>query len=566
MKNNPAGPLLRVLPFSGGMHMCFKRLGCMALCALLLLGLLPLSGFAETSFSWSLEGGTLTVSGTGDMDFGEIPWADRLEEIRSVRMDEGITSLQEGAFAGCGSLRSVTLPKSLRYVGKDAFRDCGALSWISLPSGLIGIEEGAFSGCAKLRSVFVPQSVSWIADRAFEGDVLLNGRRESAAEDYIRDNGGSFRPSNHQEYPPASGNWGSIQWTLEKGKLTLSGTGAVGGNAMADFPWETHRAEISALEVGEGITSLDPLAFAYCRKLTQVSLPASLTTLAEGTFRQDAVITGLPEEPDNAPEAAEPTEEVAAPEAAEPTEETAAPEATEPTEETAAPEATEPTEETAAPEETEPTEETAAPEETEPTAETAIPEEGEILTLTVGSLAAQPGQTIALPITLSGNPGLCGLNFALAYDKTALTLTDYDCLGQLLSVSDWTVGVGAGEKALWLQSDPTEGNGEVLTLVFQVADQAPQGELTVTLEEVLAVEEGGSSPQVRVCPGIVTITSGMAGDVNGDGRVTFADAQRLRRFLSGQEVAIQNGSADLNGDGLVNLLDLQLLQRVVSKE
>lgn len=540
------------MAFSGGMNMRFKRLGCIVLCAVLLMGVLPLSGFADHSFSWSLEGGTLTVSGSGDMAFGELPWADRLEEIRSIRMDEDITSIQEGAFAGCGSLRSVTLPKSLRYVGKDAFRDCTELSWITLPSGLIGIEEGAFSGCAKLRSGFIPQSVSWIGDRAFDGDVLLNGRRESAAEDYIEDNGGSFRPSNHQEYPPASGNWGSIRWTLEKGKLTLSGTGAVAGKTMVDFPWETHRAEISVLEVGEGITSIDPLAFAYCRKLTQVSLPASLEALAEGTFREDAVITGLPEEPDKAE--TEPAEEAAAPE------ETKAPE------ETTAPEETADPEETAAPEETEPTEETAAPGETEPAAETVIPEEGEALTLTVGSLTAQLGQTIALPITLSGNPGLCGLNFALAYDKTALTLTDYDCQGQLLSVSDWTVGVGAGEKALWLQSDPTEGNGEVLTLVFQVADQAPQGELTVTLEEVLAVEEGGSSPQVQVRPGTIAITSGMAGDVNGDGRVTFADAQRLRRFLSGQEVAIQNGSADLNGDGVVNLLDLQLLQRVVSKE
>ena len=131
---------MRAMAFSGGMNMCFKRLGGIVLCAVLLMGVLPLSGFSENNFSWSLEGGTLTVSGSGDMAFGELPWADRVEEIRSVRMDEDITSLQEGAFAGCGSLRSVTLPKSLRYVGKDAFRDCGALSWISLPSGLIGIE------------------------------------------------------------------------------------------------------------------------------------------------------------------------------------------------------------------------------------------------------------------------------------------------------------------------------------------------------------------------------------------------------------------------------------------
>ena len=547
--------------------MKFHRLLSLVLCAVLLLGALPAKGRAEDAITWSLEGGALSISGSGEMHFAKIPWQDRLDEIQSVRMEEGILSLQDGAFAGCTGLRSVTLPKNLRYIGSSAFEGCTSLSWITLPTGLVGIGERAFAGCTKLTSAFVPNSVSWIADRAFEPTILLNGRKDSAAADYIRDNGGSFRQSDYHEFAKDSGSWGQIGWILDSGKLTLTGTGAVTGKTMADFPWESYRADITALEVGEGITKIDALAFHLCRKLTQVTLPSSVTEIGEGAFRSDAVISGYSGSIAESYAQTQKLEFLSLGEAeAQAAEVTEATEATEPTEATEATEVTQATEVTEATEETQATEataadETAVAEETEPQEASAPAPQ-----LTLGSVTAQPGQTVKLPIVLSGNPGLCGMSFALSYDKTYLVLEDYDCTGEILTPGDWTVGIGEGEKALWLQSDQTDADGEILTLVFRLADNAPQGSITVALTDCLAVDGEGNPCTLTLESGTITVASGILGDINGDGRVTSADAKRLRRFLSGQAVTIENGNADLNADGSVNIFDLLLLQKLVSKE
>ena len=561
--------------------MKFHRLLSLILCAVLLLGALPGKGHAEDAITWSLEGGALSISGSGQMQFSKIPWQDHLEEIQTVRMDEGIVSLQDGAFAGCTGLRSVTLPKNLRYIGSSAFEGCTSLSWITFPTGLVGIGERAFAGCTKLTSAFVPNSVSWIGDRAFEPTILLNGRKDSAAADYIGDNGGSFRQSDYHEFAKDSGSWGQIGWILDSGKLIVTGTGAVTGKTMADFPWESYRADITTLEVGEGITKIDALAFHLCRKLTQVTLPASVTEIAEGAFRPDAVISApsgsIAQSYAAAQElefislgetdaqAAEETEETQGTEVTEATEETQAAEATEAVEATEATQATEATEATEGTQATETGEQTQPTEETAATEETVAPEETEPH-LSLGSATAQPGQTVKLPVTLSNNPGLCGMSFAISYDKTYLTLEDYDCTGDILTPGDWTVGIGEGEKALWLQSDQTDANGEILTLVFRLADNAPQGTISVTLTDCLAVDGEGSPCTLTLEAGTVTVASGILGDVNGDGRVTSADAKRLRRFLSGQSVTIENGNADLNADGTVNIFDLLLLQKLVGKE
>lgn len=556
----------------------------MLLLGAMLLCMLPGLGYAEEPVTWALEAGVLTICGSGEMGFSRYPWADQLEEIQAIRLDEHITSIPDGAFSGCTRLSSVILSKDLRYIGSSAFRGCGSLSWITLPAGLVGIGEEAFADCPNLRSVFVPQSVSRIEDRAFDPTILLTGWKNSATEDYIKDNGGYFTQTDVHSFSDASGDWGDLSWTLQKGKMTLTGSGKIPGDTLEDYPWDAYRGDIASLVIESGITSLPESAFAQCRKLTQVTLPDTVTEIGADAFRKNCTLyapAGSPAEAYAAEnqltfvamgdptqtEEARPTEETVptqtpVPEECEPAGETvpdaagttgAAEEGLEqanPTEEPT------PVEETVPAGDTTPTEETTAP----------FPPESGALTLSVGSVTAQPGQKVSIPVSISGNPGLCGLSFAISYDKTVLTLEDFDTSGELLKTGDWTVGIGAGEKALWLQSDSMDGNGEILTLVFKVAEGTPKGETAVTLLEAMAVDENAECPGLAVEPGTLTVASGTPGDVNGDGRVTQSDAKRLRRYLSGQDVAIENGNADLNADGVVNILDLALLNRLVGKE
>lgn len=527
---------------------------CLAAC------LAPLGAGAEEPVSWSLDGGTLAITGSGDMAFKKIPWADRLGEIQALRLDEGITAIQDGAFAGCANLTSVTLSKSLQYIGNEAFRDCGSLCWVTLPQQLIGIGEKAFAGCTKLTSIVVPGTVGRIGDRAFEPTIILRGHKNSASEDYIKDNGGTFRQVDYHKLASSSGQLDGMEWTLRDGAMTVTGKGTLDLGALEAYPWDALRGDIVTLELGEGITEVDAQAFALCRKLTKVTVPASLEKTAQGAFPEDVEIIAPAEETAQT-EVAEAAQTTEAAEGTEATEATEAAEATEATEAAEAAEATEATEATGATETTEMTETTESTE----AAEEADPKIPAQLVLTVGQATAQPGQQVKLTVSLSGNPGLCGLNFTIDYDHTRLTLEDYDCLDSQLTASDWSLGLGEGEKALWLQSDATDAEGEILTLVFRVSDAAPLGDTTVTLTDITGVDEEAKLLKPVCVSGGVTVSSGLLGDVNGDDRVTAADEKRLRRYLAGARVAIETGNADMNGDGTIDLVDLMLLQKSLSK-
>lgn len=578
-----------------------KKALCVLLCAALLLGLpLAVSAEEETDFSWSLEGNVLCIS--GEIETQEVyPWADAADSVTTLRISEGVTEIPAGAFQNFSALQYVTIPKTLRYIGGSAFENCALLRWVRMPDGLVGIGEKAFAGCTKLAPVYLPESVAWIGNRAFDVSAVLNCYAGSAGQDYVADNGGTYRQTGTHALASAKGTWGDVgTWTLENGALVLSGSGAIVCGTDGRYPWDAYRADIQTVELGEGITELGKDAFALCRKLVKLSFPKSIEDIADGaldgrvevvgftgtaaeTFAQnrglsftavetaeetgetetiaaetEATEAPAPEETENSEGALTETEageEIAPTETAGQTE----PEATEaaPTEAAEEPEPTE-TEagEKAEPGETEPAEqESTVPTETEPEKEPVLSAE---------TVTAQPGQTVKLTISLSENPGLCGLYFGIDYDHSKLTLEDYNCPNKDFAQGDWMVGIGQEERAVWLQPDLTEAEGEILTLTFRVASDAGTGDIEVALTDIAGVDDQANSVRVAGNAGGITIALGVPGDINGDGDVTSADLLRLRRYLAGQDVTAETGNADLDGDGRVDLLDLMLLQMLLT--
>ncbi len=119
---------------------------------------------------WSFDGetGTLTITGTGPMSTNQnTPWNDLKEEILSVVIEEGITTVGSSAFRGCTNLKTVSLPESLTAIEYGAFHSCTSLESIAFPEGLTRFGEFTFSGCKSLKRIVIPSGVTRLGEFEF---------------------------------------------------------------------------------------------------------------------------------------------------------------------------------------------------------------------------------------------------------------------------------------------------------------------------------------------------------------------------------------------------------------
>jgi len=119
----------------------------------------------------TLTDGMLTISGAGAMkDYDKCmpPWDGYKRSITNVVIEDGVTTIGEGAFCGpFHGLTSVVIPDSVTSIGRDAFWGCYNLTAVTLPRGLATIEDSAFFGCDNLTSVTIPNGVKTIGNGAF---------------------------------------------------------------------------------------------------------------------------------------------------------------------------------------------------------------------------------------------------------------------------------------------------------------------------------------------------------------------------------------------------------------
>lgn len=129
------------------------------------------SGNCGAGLSWNFSGGTLSISGSGEMDnYSEsrfAPWYDLREEIVRVSLPNGLTSVGSLAFYRCKNITAVTIPGSVEKIGQYAFADCRGLQILNLGGGVRSIGEGAFSDCLSIVSLNLPGSLNSIGMKAF---------------------------------------------------------------------------------------------------------------------------------------------------------------------------------------------------------------------------------------------------------------------------------------------------------------------------------------------------------------------------------------------------------------
>jgi hypothetical protein len=118
----------------------------------------------------TLNNDTLTISGMGMMKSflqNDIPWYNVKNNIKSVVINNGVTSIGQSAFWEHNNITSVTFPESITSIGYCAFYSCIALASITIPKGVTDIKGWAFANCIELSTVIIPQSITNIEDMAF---------------------------------------------------------------------------------------------------------------------------------------------------------------------------------------------------------------------------------------------------------------------------------------------------------------------------------------------------------------------------------------------------------------
>lgn len=111
------------------------------------------SGTCGDGLTWSLEGNTLTISGSGEMDDGA-PWAAHDRKIRKLVLTGGVTRVGAKSFYGYNRLESIDFGNALVEIGEQAFYGCTGLTVIHLPATFRTFGAECFRECTYLEKVY----------------------------------------------------------------------------------------------------------------------------------------------------------------------------------------------------------------------------------------------------------------------------------------------------------------------------------------------------------------------------------------------------------------------------
>ena len=255
--------------------------------------------------------------------------------LSSIEIPESVRRIGKKVFSSCDALTDIEIPVGVTNIGVQIFAECDLLNCVEIPSsvtsiggtvvnnsiipystnvvggyvfeentltitdGTSSIIEGEFERYGAIKNIIIPKSVSEIGDNAFHKckdltDIYYEGSM-SEWDDVTKGSNNRFDDvtmhfnSDGPSAPVREGTSGDVNWTLEEGVLTLTGT--LNDSYMADYtssesPWTDYIPRIKKVVVGDNVRNIGAYAFKDCYNVEEVVLSPDVYTIDDFAFAE----------------------------------------------------------------------------------------------------------------------------------------------------------------------------------------------------------------------------------------------------------------------------------------
>ncbi len=181
--------------------------------------------------------------------------------VEEVVLHDGVTVIEEEAFACCDCLKRITLPKNLRIIGQGAF-NCAGLEEIQIPPSVQEIQQESFGQCTELKKAVLTNPACDLKSKIF----LNSGLSEIVL------------PDGMEKIPE-----GMFSNCMNLKQITLPASIKV-------LQKEAFRGSgIRTIRFPEGLTDIEDGVFRACSRLVSIKLPDQLQTLGSSVFQRSTI-------------------------------------------------------------------------------------------------------------------------------------------------------------------------------------------------------------------------------------------------------------------------------------
>ena len=219
----------------------------------------------NVTYSLDTSTGVLTISGTGDMNNYPSHYSpfNNNSIVKTVIVENSITSIGGEAFRDCTSLTSVTIPNSVTSIGWGAFDGCTSLTNITIPNSVTSIDHSVFSNTA-----YYNDKSNWDKGVLYLSNCLIDTNDNfNSITDYAIKDGTRIIADFAFEYCR------SLTSVIIPDSVTSIGNYAFDGCTS-----------LAGVTVGNGVTSIGAFAFYDCTSLENITIPSSVTSIGDLTF------------------------------------------------------------------------------------------------------------------------------------------------------------------------------------------------------------------------------------------------------------------------------------------